>query len=139
CAHRAWPAGRIRLRQGDAGMATIIVRRSLLTGAAAALLTPREAPLAAPQARLTPTPGQTEGPFYPLAFPADSDADLVRVTGQAAQAAGQVTHIGGRVLDRRSAPVRGALVEIWQCDANGIYDHPNAPGGKRRDTAFQGY
>jgi len=30
-------------------------------------------------------------------------------------------------------------VEIWQCDARGIYHHPQQPGLQRRDTAFQGY
>ena len=36
-------------------------------------------------------------------------------------------------------PVDGALVEIWQCDAQGIYDHPLQPGRDKRDSAFQGY
>jgi protocatechuate 3,4-dioxygenase beta subunit len=31
------------------------------------------------------------------------------------------------------------MVEIWQCDARGIYHHPQQPGLQRRDTAFQGY
>jgi protocatechuate 3,4-dioxygenase beta subunit len=31
------------------------------------------------------------------------------------------------------------MVEIWQCDANGIYNHPGQPGLQRRDEAFQGY
>ena len=96
-------------------------------------------PLRALAARLVPTPGQTEGPFYPVAFPADSDNDLVRVQGQAAQALGKVAHITGRVLDRLGRPVQGAVVEIWQCDANGRYKHPGAPGHERFDSGFQGY
>jgi protocatechuate 3,4-dioxygenase beta subunit len=67
------------------------------------------------------------------------DNDLVRVQGRAAQALGQVAHVGGRVLNRRGEPVRGAVVEIWQCDANGVYNHPRQPGLQRRDAAFQGY
>jgi protocatechuate 3,4-dioxygenase, beta subunit len=85
------------------------------------------------------TPGQTEGPFYPVRLPTDIDADLVRVQGRSAAALGQVTHIGGRVLDRTGAPVPGATLEIWQCDSNGVYRHPNAPDQARFDEGFQGY
>jgi protocatechuate 3,4-dioxygenase, beta subunit len=113
-------------------------RRLLLTTAAAAaasLILPKSL-LAA---ELVVTPGQTEGPFYPVAFPADMDNDLVRVTGQAAQALGQVIHVTGRVTDARGQPRPGSVVEIWQCDANGIYRHPRAAGQGRIDHAFQGY
>ncbi len=85
------------------------------------------------------TPAQTEGPFYPVAFPADSDNDLVQVRGQAAHAMGTILHLQGRVLDASGKPLSGALVEIWQCDAQGLYDHPGQPGRGRRDSAFQGY
>jgi protocatechuate 3,4-dioxygenase beta subunit len=97
------------------------------------------APLALAASPLVVTPGQTEGPFYPLSLPADMDNDLVRVKGQAAQAVGTVTHVSGRILDRKGEPVRGAIVEIWQCDARGIYNHPGDSGQRRRDAAFQGY
>ena len=115
-----------------------LARRQWLIGAAAAVAAPRLVTTVA-AAPLIVTPGQTEGPFYPLAFPADMDADLVRVKGQVAQAVGQITHISGRILDRRGGIVKGATVEIWQCDAHGIYDHPGDSGRRRRDTAFQGY
>ena len=88
---------------------------------------------------LAATPAQTEGPFYPVAFPADSDNDLVQVRGQAAHAMGTILHLQGRVLDASGKPLSGARVEIWQCDAQGIYDHPGQPGRERRDSAFQGY
>jgi protocatechuate 3,4-dioxygenase beta subunit len=91
------------------------------------------------QTPVVATPGQTEGPFYPVKFPADMDGDLVRVKGQAAHALGKITHVSGRVRDRRGGIVKGATVEIWQCDANGVYDHPGDSGQRRRDTAFQGY
>jgi protocatechuate 3,4-dioxygenase, beta subunit len=117
----------------------ILPRRALIIGAAAAALAPALPASAAEPARRVITPGQTEGPFYPVAFPADMDSDLVRVQGRAGQAMGQITHVGGRVLNRRGEPVKGAMVEIWQCDANGIYNHPRQPGLQRRDTDFQGY
>jgi protocatechuate 3,4-dioxygenase beta subunit len=116
-------------------MKTSTSRRLLLAGAGASLL-----PFApARAAGLIATPQQTEGPFYPTAFPADVDNDLVQVRGQHAQAMGTVLHLEGRVLDLNGKPVEGALVEVWQCDAQGIYDHPRQPGRDRRDTAFQGY
>ena len=90
-------------------------------------------------ASLATTPSQTEGPFYPTSLPADMDNDLVQVRGQAAQAMGTVLHLQGRVLDLNGRPIDGAIVEIWQSDAQGIYDHPRQPGRERRDQAFQGY
>ncbi|HYG86895.1 MAG TPA: protocatechuate 3,4-dioxygenase [Azospirillum sp.] len=90
-------------------------------------------------ATLVPTPGQTEGPFYPVTLPADADNDLVRVEGAAARAQGTIAHIGGRILDRAGRPVPGAVIEIWQCDANGHYRHPRAPRHQLFDGGFQGY
>jgi protocatechuate 3,4-dioxygenase beta subunit len=113
---------------------SIASRRLLLAAAGASLL-----PLGAHAAGVLATPGQTEGPFYPTAFPADMDNDLVQVRGQAARAMGTVLHLEGRVLDLDGKPLQGALVEIWQCDAQGLYDHPRQPGRERRDSAFQGY
>ncbi|MBR0669729.1 dioxygenase family protein [Neoroseomonas soli] len=85
------------------------------------------------------TPAQTRGPFYPVAFPPDTDADLVRVRGAAAEAMGIVAHLRGRITDTAGEPIPGALVEIWQCDANGRYNHPRAPETRLFDGNFQGY
>jgi protocatechuate 3,4-dioxygenase beta subunit len=110
-------------------------RRFAIVGAGVALIGRPAA-----SAELLPTPGQTEGPFYPTAFPADADGDLVQVRGQAAQAMGTVLHLQGRILNLSGGPVpRGTVVEIWQCDSQGLYDHPRQPGRERRDVAFQGY
>lgn len=117
-------------------MSVIVDRRRALIGASAALAAPQ---VLWAQAALVVTPGQTEGPFYPRSLPTDRDADLVRVQGQPAQAVGHVTHISGRVLNKRGEVVRGAMVEIWQCDANGVYNHPGDSGQRSRDVAFQGY
>jgi protocatechuate 3,4-dioxygenase, beta subunit len=112
-----------------------MIRRFFAAGLGAALILPPRAFAAT----LATTPQQTEGPFYPVNFPTDMDNDLVQVRGQAAQAMGTVLHLEGRVLDTSGRTVPGALVEIWQCDALGIYDHPRQPGRERRDSAFQGY
>lgn len=117
---------------------TPLNRRSVLIQAGVAVAD-AVAPKILVAAELVATPGQTEGPFYPVEFPPDMDNDLVRVTGQAARALGQVVHVSGRVLDLRGQPRPGSMVEIWQCDANGIYRHPRAGGQGRIDHAFQGY
>ena len=88
-------------------------------------------------AALLPTPAQTTGPFYPVDFPLDADADLLIAPGHATTAQGTPTHVIGRVLDRDGRPVRGARVEIWQCDAFGHYHHPRDGGGA--DPNFQGF
>ncbi len=116
-------------------MPVAIYRRALIAGGLSALATGARAQ----ERPLVLTPGQTEGPFYPVAFPRDTDNDLVRVSGRAAQAMGQVTHLTGRILDRRRQPIRGAAVEIWQCDGRGVYRHPRAPDQALFDDAFQGY
>lgn len=114
------------------------VVRGLAAVATAALATNRR-PAFAAQPQLVTTPAQTEGPFYPTDWAGDADNDLVRVIGEAAQAQGQITHIVGRVLDAKGAPIQGAALEIWQCDAIGIYRHPRDTGWRRkRDGGFQG-
>ena len=112
-------------------------RRGLLIGASIGTsLLPLSSAFAADA---IPTPSQTEGPFYPTGFPADMDNDLLQVHGQQARAVGEVLHLRGRVIGVDGRPLAGTLVEIWQCDAQGLYDHPRQPGRDRRDAAFQGY
>jgi protocatechuate 3,4-dioxygenase beta subunit len=82
------------------------------------------------------TPRQTEGPFYPVALPADSDFDLL-AQGGTRYAKGQPTWLEGTVTDAAGRPVKDAVVEIWQCDEQGHYHHPG--DGGRADPAFQGF
>lgn len=82
------------------------------------------------------TPAQTEGPFYPVALPADADADLLR-NGTRQYTRGQAAWVDGVVTDPQGKPVAGAQVEIWQCDQDGRYHHPGDRG--RADPDFQGF
>jgi protocatechuate 3,4-dioxygenase beta subunit len=88
---------------------------------------------------LTLTPRTTAGPFYPDHLPLDQDNDLIHVTGDITPAVGTITNLGGRVLDKSGAPIKGALVELWQADNNGNYIHTNGVQHAPRDTHFQGY
>jgi len=85
------------------------------------------------------TPRQTEGPFYPDKLPLDTDNDLIIVNSNISPAVGEITHLTGRILDAKGEPVRDAAVEIWQCDATGVYLHTRDSSTKKRDTNFQGF
>jgi protocatechuate 3,4-dioxygenase, beta subunit len=90
---------------------------------------------------LTKTPRQTEGPFYPNKLPLDTDNDLLIVNDTITPAVGEVTHLTGRILGPTGEPLKNALVEIWQCDAKGVYLH-TADSGKKQDQQdkhFQGF
>ena len=91
---------------------------------------------AQPAERLRPTPRQTEGPFYPVALPADTDHDLLK-NGARHYAQGTPALVEGTLTDLDGQPLKGAQVEIWQCDQAGHYHHPQ--DGGRADPAFQGF
>ena len=115
-------------------------RRALLVrsaGLIAATATPAWLmPARAQGQALRPTPSQTEGPYYPVRFPPDTDADLLR-TGTARYGKGPAAWVTGTVTDTRGTPLAGGVIEIWQCDQDGHYHHPG--DGDRADPAFQGF
>lgn len=111
------------------GLASVLPVAAALLGSTWATRT------AAQQQRLMPTPRQTEGPFYPVEIPADSDHDLL-VNGSRTYTPAHRTKLSGSVVDTDGKPLKGGLVEIWQCDEKGHYHHP-ADGGA--DPDFQGF
>lgn len=115
---------------------TAPLRRRLLLGSAALLAAPVFIRDVRAQARLALTPSQTEGPFYPVALPRDDDFDLLR-HGERRYGKGQPAWVGGRVLNPAGQALKGGVVEIWQCDQDGHYDHPR--DGARMDPDFQGF
>ena len=114
-------------------------RRLFLAASAAAL--PLWTVRGAFAEELTKTPPQTEGPFYPNRLPLDTDNDLLHVNDTITPAVGDVTHLTGVVLDASGTPVKNAVVEIWQCDANGVYLHTRDSDRKKtqQDKHFQGF
>ncbi|MGH7320604.1 MAG: hypothetical protein ACRELA_13385, partial [Candidatus Rokuibacteriota bacterium] len=118
----------------------LVTRRRLigvaLSTVGLALAGPTPLTLASHLMRTAP---QSRGPFYPLQLPLDKDNDLVTVAGRSDLAKGQIAHVVGRVLDDHAQPISMARVEIWQCDANGVYRHPGDRRGASVDPNFQGY
>ncbi|KAB2748240.1 protocatechuate 3,4-dioxygenase subunit alpha [Brucella anthropi] len=51
---------------------------------------------------------------------------------------GERITINGHVIDGMGAPLRDALVEIWQADAKGLYNSPSETGGKA-EPGFRGW
>jgi protocatechuate 3,4-dioxygenase beta subunit len=88
---------------------------------------------------LSRTPRLTEGPFYPDKLPLDTDNDLLIVNDSLTPAAGEVTHLTGKILDPAGTPVKNAVIEIWQVDNKGVYLNSNDSGRRQRDSNFQGY
>ena len=77
------------------------------------------------------TPSQTVGPFFSLGLPWD-DGPFVVPDGTAG-----AIRVRGRVFDGAGDPVPDALVETWQADPAGRFDHPDDPRG--RAPGFRGF
>ncbi len=78
------------------------------------------------------TPSQTVGPFFAMGLETDNV-----LCSEAA--GGERIRIEGRVLDGDGEAVRDALIEIWQANAHGRYDHPEDTRDAPLDPAFRGF
>jgi protocatechuate 3,4-dioxygenase beta subunit len=117
----------------------LFTRRKLLSIASAVPIVGTLPALASArrQDRLTVTPRQTEGPFYPRRKPADIDNDLTVISPNTDIADGPLLLLRGRVLDASGNALGGARVELWHCDQLGTYHHVGAQAP--HDEEFQGY
>jgi protocatechuate 3,4-dioxygenase alpha subunit len=83
------------------------------------------------------TPSQTVGPFFEGCLLRDD-----RACGQTLVApgtAGTRIEIRGRVFDGEGAVVPDAVIEIWQANAAGRYNHPDDRRAVPLDPAFTGF
>jgi protocatechuate 3,4-dioxygenase alpha subunit len=80
----------------------------------------------AKQPPLKQTASQTIGPFFHYALTPESYGRPGIASGVLANAdtAGERVRIEGRVFDGEGRPMPDALVEIWQANAAGRYNHP---------------
>jgi protocatechuate 3,4-dioxygenase, alpha subunit len=67
------------------------------------------------------------------------DTDLTRNMGTGGEAIGRRIIVTGRVCDDRGAPVPHMLLEIWQANASGLYNHPADQGPAVLDPCFFGF
>jgi protocatechuate 3,4-dioxygenase beta subunit len=74
------------------------------------------ADVAACTAPATPTPAQTEGPYFTAGSP--EKASLVEPGMN-----GTPLTLTGFVVTTACAPIAGAKVDVWQADASGVYDN----------------
>jgi len=80
------------------------------------------------------TPSQTVGPFFKPALVRAGDESLVTPKSR-----GERITIEGRILDGDATPVSDAMIELWQANAAGRYDHPDDSQEKLIDPEFHGF
>jgi len=85
------------------------------------------------------TPWQTLGPYFMPALLRPHDADLTRREPDGPAAEGEVIEIAGTVFVHRGEPQRDALIEIWQANRHGTFDHPADKRNLPPDPNFTGF
>jgi len=90
--------------------------------------------------RALPTSQHTIGPFFPRTYFGPTDNDLRRRRAEAAPSArGEAIRIAGQVTREDGAVCVNALLEAWQADAGGRFDHPADPDAAAADPDFLGW
>jgi protocatechuate 3,4-dioxygenase, alpha subunit len=80
------------------------------------------------------TPSQTVGPFYAIGLTRTPMNVLASESTQ-----GQRIRIEGQVFDGDGTPIPDVMVEIWQANAYGRYNHPDDKQEKPLDASFTGW
>ena len=81
--------------------------------------------------RRVPTAEMTLGPFFPREFAAGANDLAAGAEGEPIEITGRVVQADGRALDN-------VVLEIWQADAEGRFDHPAFCGWGRAATDGDG-
>jgi protocatechuate 3,4-dioxygenase alpha subunit len=77
------------------------------------------------------TPSQTVGPFFAIELPYAEGPYVV------SDGADGAVWLRGRVFDGAGDPIPDALIETWQADPDGRFNHPDDPRGRAED--FRGF
>jgi protocatechuate 3,4-dioxygenase, alpha subunit len=96
-----------------------------------------------PLGYLKESPSQTAGPYVHIGCTPNFtgvhgifDKDLGSGSMVNEQTRGERITIRGRVIDGSGTPLRDALVEIWQADADGFYNSPSETRGEADPNFF---
>jgi protocatechuate 3,4-dioxygenase alpha subunit len=94
--------------------------------------------------RLPETASQTAGPFlhiglYPSAAGLDMRTQERPNIVAGPSVAGERIRIEGLILDGTGAPIRDAMIELWQANRHGRYNHPADLQDKPLDQDFRGW
>ncbi len=81
------------------------------------------------------TPSQTVGPYLHIGLPWPDGPDVVPEDALCAIV------VSVRVLDGQRTPMPDVMIETWQADAAGRFDHPDDPRGAAEPvpTGFRGF
>ena len=85
------------------------------------------------------TPSQTIGPFFALGLVGGNEDDLACKAPGGPRAQGTPIVVSGRVTDENGKPVRKALIEVWQANRWGKYEHPDDVTDAPVDPNFKGW
>jgi len=93
---------------------------------------------------LKETASQTAGPYVHIGLiPKQAGFDIFEKNFTNVVAApgtpGEHIVVEGRVIDGSGTPIRDALVELWQANAAGRYNHPADTQSKTLDQGFRGW
>jgi protocatechuate 3,4-dioxygenase alpha subunit len=83
--------------------------------------------------QLATTPSATVGPYLAIGLTWADGAYAV------AEGTDGAVWLRGRVFDGAGELVPDAMIETWQADPDGRFDHPDAPAGERRYPGFRGF
>ncbi len=84
---------------------------------------------------LVPIPSQTAGPFFHLGL--TTTRSVLRIAESGAER--ERVSLTCRLLDGDGNPVNDAMIEIWQADANGKYNHPDDTQERTADPSWFGF
>ena len=84
-------------------------------------------------AQLQPTPSSTVGPYWSIGLSWE-DGPYAAEPGRPG-----AVWIRGRVFDGNGEPLQVGLVETWQADPDGRFDHPDDPRGRSTRPGFRGF